>query len=206
MPRLAIDYAKNFNYKIVCKDLSITDSYAGASTNWPKRKNSHKSNCHNEKSKEYNKKIYTFIRDHGGWENWEMILIEYFPCKTQLESAQRERFWTETLKATLNCNVQGRTNKEYKADHNEYLIIQRAEHYQINKEHIAEQQAVYQAGHKEQIAQRKAVPYTCICGLIICKGSKFNHLKSKKHQSFILANPIIQVQEPSVNIILQSLK
>jgi hypothetical protein len=167
MPRLAIDYAKNFNYKIVCKDLSITDSYAGSSTNWSKRKNCHKSSCNNENSKKYHLKVYQFIREHGGWNNWNMILIEYYPCKTQLESAQRERYWTETLKATLNCQVPGRTQ--------------------------AECQAVYQANHKEKILSQQAVPYTCVCGSCITTHGKSQHEKTQKHCSFILLHPIIEV-------------
>jgi hypothetical protein len=202
MPRKAIDYAKNFNYKIVCKDLSITDSYAGSSTNWPKRKNSHKTKCHNEKAKNYHYKVYAFIRAHGGWKNWNMILIEYFPCKTQPESAQRERYWTEKIKATLNCNVQGRTNKEYKADHKEQIAEYGVEYRANHKEQKAERDAKYQADHKEQISARKAVLYTCICGSICTTGNKSQHEKSKKHCSYMTTHPVVQDEEVNVNMVL----
>ncbi len=202
MPRLPIDYAKNFNYKIVCKDLTITDSYAGSSTNWPKRKNSHKTSCHNEKSKKYNLKVYQFIRAHGGWKNWEMILIEYFPCKTQPESARRERYWTEKIKATLNCNVQGRTKPEYYQDNKEQKAEQNAVYYVDHKEQIAQQQAEYYEANKETMLAKKAVKFTCVCGCIMPKSSKYQHLKSKKHLLYMTTHPVVQNEEIDVNVVL----
>ena len=199
MPRLAINYAKNFNYKIVCKDLSITDCYAGSSTNWSKRKNRHKGCCNNETSDRYNAKIYTFIREHGGWDNWNMILIEYYPCKTQLESAQRERYWIEELKANLNCNIPSRTrternetNKEqiveyqteYRKTHKVEQAETQAEWYKENKEHHSEIGALYYQKNKEQILAQQAVLYTCTCGCVITTGSKSKHEKTAKHKKY----------------------
>ena len=42
MPRLAVDYLNTIIYKIVCKDLSISDVYVGQTTNFTKRKSQHK--------------------------------------------------------------------------------------------------------------------------------------------------------------------
>ena len=78
MPRIAIDYSNTIIYKLVCKDLNIKYLYVGSTTNFSNRKNSHKSYVVNEKRKNYNSKIYNFIRDNGGWENWDMILIENY--------------------------------------------------------------------------------------------------------------------------------
>ena len=86
MPRKAIDYSKCLIYKIVCNDLSITDLYVGHTTDFSVRKNKHKSVCNNKKNKSYNLKIYQTIREHGGWENWSMILVEYFPCDNDLQA------------------------------------------------------------------------------------------------------------------------
>ena len=61
MPRLPIDYSKAFIYKICCKDKNIEECYIGSSTNFVKRKNSHKTICNNINSKEYNQKKYIFI-------------------------------------------------------------------------------------------------------------------------------------------------
>ena len=35
--------------------------------------------------------MYTFIRENGGWENWEMILRERKECMDELEALKVER-------------------------------------------------------------------------------------------------------------------
>jgi predicted GIY-YIG superfamily endonuclease len=49
MPKRIIDYSKTIIYKIVCKDTEIKDVYVGSTTQFTKRKASHKSACHNKK-------------------------------------------------------------------------------------------------------------------------------------------------------------
>ena len=56
-------------YSIQCKDKSITDLYIGSCKNYRKRYNRHK-----ESYKNCNYKVYQFIRQNGGWDNWEMIV------------------------------------------------------------------------------------------------------------------------------------
>jgi hypothetical protein len=118
MPRKEIDYSKTVMYKIVSNDLNIRDCYVGSTTEFTKRKSSHKSICTNINSKMYNFKVYKFIRDNGNWVNWSMILIEMYPCANHLESLQRERFWCENLNATLNSLVPSRRRLEYVRQYN----------------------------------------------------------------------------------------
>ena len=89
-------------YKISCKDEGVPDCYVGHSTNIRSRKAEHKYNCCNENSKSYNMKVYDFIRENGGWDNWKIIEIEPFPCETKKQAEVREHFWYYELKATLN--------------------------------------------------------------------------------------------------------
>lgn len=77
-------------YKIVCNDLNVNDNYVGHTTDFTKRRSGYKSYCTNPNSAKYNINVYKFIRDNGNWENWEMVLIEYYPCKDSLEATQRE--------------------------------------------------------------------------------------------------------------------
>ena len=57
MPRLPIDYSNTTIYKLVHKeDYDNANIYIGSTTDFIRRKNNHKSNCCNEKSKEYNEK------------------------------------------------------------------------------------------------------------------------------------------------------
>jgi hypothetical protein len=184
MPRLPIDYSKTIIYKLVSKDLSVKDCYVGATTNWTNRKYRHKNNCKNENNEDYNLKVYQYIRANGGFENWLMIMVEKFPCETEHESAKRERYWTEMLGATLNSQVQGRTNKEWREANKEKIKEQTIENYKQNKEQILEKRVDYYEKNKEQILEKFKEKYTCECGLIICNSSKSRHNKSKKHIKF----------------------
>jgi hypothetical protein len=98
--------AKNYEnciiYKLVCLDTTCPDVYVGSTTCFKQRKSQHKSKCHNEKHKHYNYKIYQYIREHGGFENFTMIEIEKFPCENSRQLEAREEHWRKELKATLN--------------------------------------------------------------------------------------------------------
>jgi len=102
MPKTPMDYSKTNIYKIVCNNLSIKESYVGHTTDMTKRKCSHKSHCNNEKDKKHNLKIYQIIRENGGWENWNMVLVEKFPCEDKYQACKREREVLEELGAKMN--------------------------------------------------------------------------------------------------------
>lgn len=97
-----IDYVKTIIYKIYCKDETIKDCYVGHTTNFKQRKIEHKYACCNENSKSYNGKVYSFIRNNGGFDNWVFVELEKFPCNSKEEAHMRENFWYFNLKATLN--------------------------------------------------------------------------------------------------------
>ena len=121
MPRRPIEYSNTLFYKLCCKDISITDVYVGHTTEFRKRKNTHKNNCHNEKTRAYNYHVYQFIREHGGWDNWDMILIERSGCQDALEARKREREYIELHNAKLNKAIPNRSYKEYYQDNAEQI-------------------------------------------------------------------------------------
>jgi hypothetical protein len=102
MPRLSIDYSRAVIYKICCKDPTITDCYVGSTTNLINRRYSHKKACNNPKDKEHNRYIYQIIRQYGGWDNWDFVVVEECSCESKIELHTRERYWIETLLPTLN--------------------------------------------------------------------------------------------------------
>ena len=160
MPKLPMDYSKSIIYKIVCKNPEIKDCYVGSTTNYDKRKWNHKYDCNNEKSKNYNYNIYKFIRDNGNWENFDMIIIEKFKCNDKLELHQRERYWLENLKASLNSKIPTRTDKEYRED---------------NKDKINEYNKEYRDNNKQKIAEKVKCN---ICNKIMRKDSLNRHQKN----------------------------
>ena len=103
MPRTAIDYSKSLIYKICPIDKKIEECYIGSTTSFSRRKYDHKSSCNNIQNKAYSKPLYKHIRENGGWDAFEMVLIEYYPCGSSLELRQREEYWRATFKAELNA-------------------------------------------------------------------------------------------------------
>ena len=97
-----VNYGKSIIYKLCCKDTDITDIYVGSTTNFNRRKGHHKSSCNNETCKDYQLPKYQFIRNNGGFENWDMIMIEQFSCDTKLELHKKERECVDLLKPSLN--------------------------------------------------------------------------------------------------------
>ena len=164
------NYQNSMIYKLCCNDPNITDSYVGSTLNFKVRKSQHKTVCNNQGGPAYNYNVYQFIRGHGGFENWSMILIENFPCDSKLELHKRERYWLEQLGATLNKNIPSRTPKE-----------QSKIYYQNHNE----QKKIYYQNHKEELKEKGREKITCECGTIHNKSSKGSHLKSKKHQRFL---------------------
>jgi predicted GIY-YIG superfamily endonuclease len=88
-----IDYGKTVIYKIICKDSSISDCYVGSTTNFTRRKTDHKCICYNKNSNTYYYPLYKFIRENKGWNNFEMIEIEKYPCDDGNEARARERYY-----------------------------------------------------------------------------------------------------------------
>ena len=112
-------------YKLCCNDPEITDCYVGSTKNEKVRKNGHKTNCNNPNQPNHNLNVYKFIRDNGDWCNWRMIRLEEFKYNERQELHTRERYWLETLRATLNKQIPTGTQKEYNEKHKEYLAAKK---------------------------------------------------------------------------------
>ena len=68
------NYNTGLIYKLVHKeDYDNKNIYIGSTTNFTKRKDSHKS-CYNLSTKKaYNQLKYVYMRDNGGWNMWDMM-------------------------------------------------------------------------------------------------------------------------------------
>ena len=163
-----VNYGKAMIYKIVPKD-NNDYCYIGSTCDFKSRKNQHKTVCNNPNSRSYNYPIYKHIRDNGGWNEYEMILIEYYPCETKLELCKRERECKEIYNDNLGRDIPGRTKKEYYQDNKKTILEKRKEYHQDNQEKIAEQA-------KEKIE-------CSICNCYIRKHDFKRHTLTKKHQT-----------------------
>lgn len=85
------DYSTTIIYKITCNDSNITDKYVGHTTDFVRRRKEHKTNVCKENSPDSHLKLYKFIRDNGGWDNWKMEIVAHYDCKDLHEAKQRTR-------------------------------------------------------------------------------------------------------------------
>ena len=114
----------------------------------------------------YNLPVYRFIRDNGGWCNWEFILLEDYPCRNKKQLNIRERFWFEKLGAKLNSYYPERESREETTK----------EYREKNKEKIREKNKK----NKEKIKEK----VECGCGSVVRKDGLSQHKRSKKHQNW----------------------
>lgn len=171
------NYQKCMIYKLIC-DEDPTFLYLGHTTNWNRRKARHKDDC----VRKAHRKLYTRIRELGGWENIKMIWIEDYPCNNKREGESREQYWMDILKPNMNMQFAQRNNKEYKK-----------EYYEANKEYHAEKNRRYREANKEAIAEHReankeksTMKFECECGGRYTHQNKSHHFKSKMHQAWLL--------------------
>lgn len=167
MPKIAIDYSKTQMYKLKHKnDDDDENIYIGHTTNWIQRKSHHQGSCNCEKDRCYNDKKYKYIRENGGWKEWEMIWIEDYPCMKKNEALAREEYLRCEFKAKLNTNKAFLSKEERK---NNAIIYA----------------GVYREKYKENISIRKKERTICSCGCSVLKNTLSQHQKTQKHIKLI---------------------
>jgi hypothetical protein len=162
-----------FIYRIFKED--DENEYIGSTMNFVKRRSKHKHYCNNP-NKHYNYKIYQYIRDHGGWCAWTMELIE------ESDNRDREIELIKLNKPSLNtvhydCDKKAK-GKEYRENNKE----SKKEYYENNKEYYKEYQKENYKINKERLNKK----YDCECGGKYIYKNKPQHLKTKRHQDYLL--------------------
>jgi len=174
------DYSRCVMYKINCRDPSITDLYIGSTCNFTRRKNEHKSVSSNDKSRNYNLKLYKCIRDNGGWDNFIMTPIAKFPCQDKISKLIEESRLIDKLKPSLNSCIPGRTRKQYYQDtHIKKIIIKKTtEELKILKNNSSNK---YYKNNTSKIKKHKQSKILCDCGCMVSRNHISTHRKTSKH-------------------------
>ena len=156
MPRTAIDYSKSVIYKIqhLEKDELV---YVGSTTSFVKRKYAHKSACKTKPNK-----VYEMIRDNGGWDCFNMIIIKDYPCHSSKELNQEEDKVMRELNSSLNMmrpyiTTEERTHQKHQNYENrkEEINIRHKKYYENNKEELSKKAKEKYKKNKEQINKRR---------------------------------------------------
>ena len=94
---------KGFIYKIFSKDSNIEEVYIGSSkTTLGKRFGDHRYNCNNFGCPKYNQYKYKFMRQHGGFDNWDIIILEKYDDIDEFDLLLEERKYIESFEKVLN--------------------------------------------------------------------------------------------------------
>lgn len=137
------DYTKGKIYRLVCN--TTGNQYIGSTTqSLSQRLGGHHANYKQFLEGKITKQISSFsILSEN---NFEMILIEEFPCENKNQLERRERHFIETMKCV---------NKLKPAPTKEELLMCYQNHYQENKEKILKYQQKHYQENKEKIQERK---------------------------------------------------
>ena len=211
MPKVAHDFSKEMIFYIIkCNDLEKTEIYVGSTFNFVKRKTQHKSNCTNPKSRGYHFKQYVYIRENGGWDNFNMTMIDRKVCVDMLEVRKHEQTLITQYKASLNTNKAfgAETLSEYKHQHyieNFEKNKERDHKYYIeNLEKIKKDQKQYRIKHSEEIKEKNKQNYAkhssernqpsmCECGQSYTKQHYIRHTKSRQHQAYLATKESVEI-------------
>lgn len=87
-------------------------------------------------------------------ENYEIHLLELYPCNSCDELHTRERHYIEQVDC-VNRNVPTRTCKEYYDDNRDKILEYQQEYRSTHKSLIQERDRRYRHSHKEEISAKK---------------------------------------------------
>ena len=198
-----MDYKNGKIYRLVCNQTNR--QYIGSTTqSLTKRKHGHKKAYTQWKKGNTSKKLSSACIIDGG--DYEIILIELYPCQSNEELRMRERYWQEQMecvniqKAYQSQEEKNLYDNEYKkiyyqshkTEIQEYHKNYREEHkeekqeynrnyYENHREEILEQQREYWDQHKEEKNKKRREKVECDCGLEIRKDGLETHIKTQKH-------------------------
>ena len=191
-----IRYENGVIYMMKHKTDDKKEFYIGSSTDFKKRCWGHKSNCNNQNSKQYNYKLYKYMRENGGWDCWEMLLLYDYPCKNRNELHLEEQRAVKEYKSTLNQFIPARTYQERYKDNREKILQQRKEYRKNNKEKILQKNKERYENNREKYLQQSKEYYesnkeklkikiNCdICNAIVCKREIARHKRSEKCKNY----------------------
>ena len=131
-----------------------------------------------------------FVRGEGNYvssfeilqnDDYELVLVEKYPCKDKMELHQRERYYIENNEC-INLTIPGRTSEEYREDNRDIILNKHKEYYSKNKDEFLRKQKIYRDNNPELIKQQKSKVYVCSCGSELVGWITTKHLNTEKHK------------------------
>jgi hypothetical protein len=175
------DYSNGKIYDLRCLCGCEGHYYGSTTQTLCQRKSSHIFRCFHPKNDKANSLVYNHMKEVSS-SNFDIFLLETFPCKNKDELRAREQFWIDKDKPSLNKSRAFRTDEQKKSE-----AIAYQETYRIEKrDEISEKKVEYYEDNKERIKHRVSEMITCECGSEFRRGGKWQHERSIKHRSFFV--------------------
>ena len=161
-------------------DTEWENIYIGSTCSLRDRIGKHKYCCYRDIRPEYNYKVYKYIRENGDWDNFEVLVLE----ECEVEKLKRlEQSYMDVYKPTLNSvYALGRDKERSKRNRKNYHKVWS----ENNKCKLDEYKKEWYENNKKRLLERAKEKFECECGSILTRQCKARHLKSKKHQDYLL--------------------
>ena len=92
-------------HKLDCNDENI---YIGSTCNFNDRISTHKHSCNNESDPSHNLNIYKYMRDNGGYDNFEFTILRLCEDEDKADRHKLEQSFINVYEPTLNTiNAKG---------------------------------------------------------------------------------------------------
>ena len=119
--------------------------------------------------------------------NFEILLLETYPCNNKYELEVKERYYIEN-NTCINKVIPTRTKKEHYEVNKKKIIEKNKEYYEVNKTEKKEYQKEYYENNKEKMKEyykknkeKFLEKITCdLCGTQVINASLNKHKKSEK--------------------------
>ena len=103
-----------------------------------------------KKNKKNNMKLHKLMNELSA-ENFYIELIDYYPCDTREELFKKEGEYIRHHQSMLNSKIQGRTDKEYREENREEILMKKKKHYEQNREHYLQKVKEYSEANKDEV-------------------------------------------------------
>ena len=117
-----------------------------------------------------------------GKDAFSIELIENYPCTSIEELRKREGYWIRELKATLNIQIAGRTQKDYRDEHKEEMKEYLKQYRITNYEKLSKDQKIRRENNKDYIKEWKKQHYEANKDAIRAKHKEYR----EKHRDVVL--------------------
>jgi len=157
-------------YQIHCLDEKIEDCYIGSTKDLNIRKIGHKTICNNSNDKRYNYKVYEFIRENGGFDNWTFKILNIVEFHTKELQFKMEQCYIDLYKPSLNTFSASITNEQkkiqrknydkiYRLENKTYIQLRQKKYYEINKDSNLQYHKEYRKKNNDVISRIKKEYY-----------------------------------------------